>query len=335
MVRKRGRDDCGDLRGLETSIAEIGLLSPIVLNTRCELVAGERRLKAARNLGWTAIPAFVVERFDDALTALKGERDENLHRLPMTASELVTLGKSIESVAREEAAKRQAATQIRDGSRPVVEPVPSPENKGKTRDIVGKALGVSGRTYEQMKKVVDHGTPELVGAMDDGDLPIKVAAQVADLPPEVQREIVFSQDPRETAKEVVEEFSQEGTAEAEVEADSQPEFAATNAQDHEVADAKPDHPHAKLLQAIVNLASRISAEVNDAEPDAKIRRYLLDIGFVFPRAKIVGERHYGWQCVGLRGLYRVVKLAGLPGKTRAKEKLLKAYQDAAQPEGDK
>lgn len=57
-----------ELAELEASIRASGLLQPIVVRTRTdgkfELVAGERRLRAAGRLGWTDIPA-VVRDFDD------------------------------------------------------------------------------------------------------------------------------------------------------------------------------------------------------------------------------------------------------------------------------
>ena len=57
-----------DLAELEASIKSSGLLQPIVVRARAdgkwELVAGERRLRAASRLGWIDIPA-VVRDFDD------------------------------------------------------------------------------------------------------------------------------------------------------------------------------------------------------------------------------------------------------------------------------
>lgn len=57
-----------ELAELETSLKANGLLQPIVVRSRpdgkWELVAGERRLRAASRLGWTSIPA-VVRDFDD------------------------------------------------------------------------------------------------------------------------------------------------------------------------------------------------------------------------------------------------------------------------------
>jgi ParB family chromosome partitioning protein len=60
--------DPAELAALESSIRSSGLLQPItvreVASGEYQLVAGERRLRAASRLGWTAIPA-LVRRFDD------------------------------------------------------------------------------------------------------------------------------------------------------------------------------------------------------------------------------------------------------------------------------
>src|SRR6478672_10246899 len=57
-----------DLLELEASLRASGLLQPITVRSRpaggWELVAGERRLRAASRLGWTEIPA-IVREFDD------------------------------------------------------------------------------------------------------------------------------------------------------------------------------------------------------------------------------------------------------------------------------
>jgi len=51
-VGHRVRKDLGDLKGLAQSIEAVGLLHPIVVATGGKLIAGERRLKACRMLGW-------------------------------------------------------------------------------------------------------------------------------------------------------------------------------------------------------------------------------------------------------------------------------------------
>jgi len=70
------------LNELTFSIKEIGLLQPIVVrqigNNEYEIVAGERRFRAAKNAGLTKIPALVRETKDDHM--LRDALLENLHR---------------------------------------------------------------------------------------------------------------------------------------------------------------------------------------------------------------------------------------------------------------
>ena len=51
----RQRQDLGNIEELAESIARIGLINPIVIDSDGVLVAGERRLTACRSLGWTSI----------------------------------------------------------------------------------------------------------------------------------------------------------------------------------------------------------------------------------------------------------------------------------------
>ena len=70
------------LAELVTSIKEVGLLQPVVVREvaegRYELIMGERRFRASREAGLTAIPAIVRDTPDDAL--LRDALLENLHR---------------------------------------------------------------------------------------------------------------------------------------------------------------------------------------------------------------------------------------------------------------
>jgi len=70
------------LAELVFSIREIGLLQPIVVRRagadHYELVAGERRLRASKEAGLTAIPAIIRDTDDDAM--LRDALLENLHR---------------------------------------------------------------------------------------------------------------------------------------------------------------------------------------------------------------------------------------------------------------
>jgi ParB family chromosome partitioning protein len=77
----RRQFDSAELAELEASLKASGLLQPITVRRQgdaFELIAGERRLRAATNLGWTEISA-IVREFDDQ-TMLVLALVENLQR---------------------------------------------------------------------------------------------------------------------------------------------------------------------------------------------------------------------------------------------------------------
>jgi ParB family chromosome partitioning protein len=75
----------GDVSELAKSIAEIGLLNPITITADKRLVAGYHRLLACKQLGWTTIPAKIVQL--DHLKTELAEIDENLIRQELTELE--------------------------------------------------------------------------------------------------------------------------------------------------------------------------------------------------------------------------------------------------------
>ena len=94
------------------------------------------------------------------MTALRAERDENVCRKPMTASELVALGQEIERMERPKADERKAEG-VREGgyarwggassSREVQA---LPKSRTNTDAVVADALGLGETTYYRMKGVV-------------------------------------------------------------------------------------------------------------------------------------------------------------------------------------
>jgi len=85
----RDHFDEEDLQGLAASIRELGVLQPILVRERepgdFELIAGERRWRAAQLAGLSTIPAVVREVEDQ--TSLEHALVENLHRADLNAIE--------------------------------------------------------------------------------------------------------------------------------------------------------------------------------------------------------------------------------------------------------
>ncbi len=86
-VRKRIRKSVGDLSSLMESMRKYGLLQPIVIDSENTLLAGYRRLEAARQLGWKTIPAVVVNRTEN-LDRVEIELEENVQRKDFSLEEL-------------------------------------------------------------------------------------------------------------------------------------------------------------------------------------------------------------------------------------------------------
>lgn len=149
-VADRNRHDLGDIQSLADSISRIGLLHPIGVTEDYRLIFGQRRLAACAALGMTEIRASIVSNLSEAGDLLIAERDENTCRKEMLPSELVALGKAIETLERPKALARMS-----DGGKGG-----STEPPLRARDAVGEALGVSGVTYMRMKAVVDQAENE-------------------------------------------------------------------------------------------------------------------------------------------------------------------------------
>ncbi len=86
-AKRRIRKDLGDLTQLMESINTHGLMNPIVVNEKKELIAGERRLESVRRLGWITVEVHVVHVDSDA-AKIQMEIDENLYRRALSTSEL-------------------------------------------------------------------------------------------------------------------------------------------------------------------------------------------------------------------------------------------------------
>lgn len=70
-VHQRSRKDMGDIESLATSIDDLGLLQPVVVDSEKRLISGERRLRACKSLKRDTIPAHVITTVDEAVDRLK------------------------------------------------------------------------------------------------------------------------------------------------------------------------------------------------------------------------------------------------------------------------
>ncbi|MHA1210848.1 MAG: MT-A70 family methyltransferase [Candidatus Heimdallarchaeota archaeon] len=151
-IRKRFRKDIGELETLKNSIKEIGLLQPIVVDEKNNLIAGQRRLLACKELGWKEIDVNVVKIND----ILKGEYDENVVRKQFLPTEMIAIKKAIEPLKKKEAEKRMKI------GRPS-----SNLDKGRTDEKIAKGFDIGRTTLLNAEKVIDFGDKELIEKMDE------------------------------------------------------------------------------------------------------------------------------------------------------------------------
>ena len=174
-IENRFRKDYGDLQDLANSIKELGLLHEPIVDQDKKLIDGERRIKALKLLGFDEIHVRII----NVPSVLKAEHDANAFAKAWTVSEKVAIAKAIE----EEIGNRQ-------GSRTDLELVEKfPQVK--TRDLVAERSGFgNSRTYQQAKKVIEEGIPDIIEKMDSGDISINAAAIASTFTESEQTEIV-------------------------------------------------------------------------------------------------------------------------------------------------
>ena len=179
-VGNRHRKEMGDLSTLSQSIRENGLLQPIGVTEKMELVFGERRLRAHKDV---LKKKTILARIVDVPSIIAGEHDENEIRKDFTPSERVSIAKAIER----QIGKRQGQ---RTDRQPVGK-IPQVQPGKKTREAAAERAGFGNdKTYRQAVKVVQNGTPNLIHAMDEGKVSISAASILADADSDEQEAIV-------------------------------------------------------------------------------------------------------------------------------------------------
>lgn len=99
-IPKAPTRELGNIRALADSIGEHGMLHPIVINQHNELIAGRRRLEAAKVLGWKEIEVKIVETADD-YDRLAKTITENIQRKQLNWQEEVRSVEELDNLMRE------------------------------------------------------------------------------------------------------------------------------------------------------------------------------------------------------------------------------------------
>jgi ParB-like chromosome segregation protein Spo0J len=168
---------------LKASIQAEGQHYPIVANEDLEVLDGHHRFRACTELGIE--PDFEVRKFEDKLLEKKFVIEANLRRRHLTKFQLVELGVPLLEIEKAIAKKRQveggkAGRNIQlglapDDAKPVL-------TKSKATAVVAKKVGVSTRTFERGKKILEKASEEEKQKLREGKASIaKVYREVVAL----------------------------------------------------------------------------------------------------------------------------------------------------------
>ena len=138
VVGDRIRKDFGDIEELAEDIKENGLINPPVVNKSYELLAGERRLRACKSLGWPQIEVRMMDT-RDAEHELNIEISENDVRKGFTKSERVDYIKRLLRIEQAKAKERQTSGTSVENSTEV----------GRSDEITAAAFGMKKDTMRR------------------------------------------------------------------------------------------------------------------------------------------------------------------------------------------
>ena len=171
---------------LAEDIEKNGQREPILLLDGLVL-DGRNRMAACRLKGCEPVTKTVTDIEDPVAYVLS----LNLHRRHLTPSQASMCAARARELYEQQAKERQGKrNDIKENF---------PEGQ-QARDAAGKAFGVSGKSVDFAKKVIDKGIPELAKAVDEGRMAVSTAAVLASEPAEQQQAAIESQANRDYSK---------------------------------------------------------------------------------------------------------------------------------------
>ncbi len=105
IVKNRIRKEIGNLESLMESMNKFGQLHPIILNSKLQLITGNRRLEAAKRLGWIRIDENIIE-VSNKLELLEIEIEENIQRKDFTEDDIAEAYKKLSKLKKKNIFRR-------------------------------------------------------------------------------------------------------------------------------------------------------------------------------------------------------------------------------------
>ncbi len=165
---------------LKASIQAEGQHYPIVVNEDLEILDGHHRYRACTELGIE--PDFEVRKFEDKLLEKKFVIEVNLRRRHLNNFQLVELAVPLLEIEKALAKKRQAkgGKNGRNQQLGLAPDDAEPKFKAKATELVAKKAGVSTRTFERGKKILEKASEDDKQRLREGKASIaKVYQEIA------------------------------------------------------------------------------------------------------------------------------------------------------------
>jgi ParB-like chromosome segregation protein Spo0J len=145
---------------LKLSIQEEGQHYPIIANEDLEVLDGHHRFRACTELGIE--PDFEVRKFEDKLIEKRFVIEANLRRRHLNNFQLVELAVPLLEIEKALAKKRkvEGGKTGRDIQLGIAPDDAEPKFKAKAAEVVAKKAGLSTRTFERGKRILEDATEE-------------------------------------------------------------------------------------------------------------------------------------------------------------------------------
>lgn len=176
LLPKMGEQEFAELKA---SIQSEGQHYPIIVNEDLEVLDGHHRYRACVELGIE--PDFEVRRFEDKLIEKKFVIEANIRRRHLNNFQLVELAVPLLEIEKALAKKRQkqGGKNGRDLQLGFAPDDAEPELKAKATEAVAKKVGVSTRTFERGKKILESASEDEKQKLREGKASIsKVYSEI-------------------------------------------------------------------------------------------------------------------------------------------------------------
>lgn len=170
-VSERIRKDFGNIQELADDIKENGLINPPVVTPDFELIAGERRLRACKHLGYDQIEVRVMT-VKDALHQLKLEISENENRKDFSFTEKMEWAERLKEEYSKIARENSQSNLIQNTDSQSLDT----RTIGRTNELVAQDIGIGGKeTFRKAEYIYKNADEDVIQQLNEEKISIHKA----------------------------------------------------------------------------------------------------------------------------------------------------------------